>query len=270
MTRFEDEGGDVGAEPVLLQRLLPAVVASEEGRWPGVTFELAMPGGLPTVIADPTYVEQVVRNLLSNAAKYGGAGTDGPRRGRGRRRRGRSSGSSTTGPGFPPDEADQLFELFFRSAETPRTAAGAGIGLFVCARLIRAMGGRIWARNRPEGGAEFGFALRVMDEDADDRRVASDPAPPAGDGRGSPPTSTTIAADDDEEVRRLVEERQLEVHAHDAGQDDRRQGDRRHERQRPSSRRSSAATPGRGRGRTSRRAARGRSRRRRSPARAAG
>jgi signal transduction histidine kinase len=69
------------------------------------------------------------------------------------------------GPGFPPEEADQLFELYFRSARTARTAAGAGIGLFVCARLIRAMGGRIWATNRPEGGSEFGFSLRVMVED---------------------------------------------------------------------------------------------------------
>jgi K+-sensing histidine kinase KdpD len=37
--------------------------------------------------------------------------------------------------------------------------------LFVAARLVGAMGGRIWARPRPAGGAEFGFALRVMDED---------------------------------------------------------------------------------------------------------
>ncbi len=164
MTRFGDEGGDVGAEPVLLQRLLPSVLASEESRWPGVSFALDMPGGLPTVVADPTYVEQVVRNLLSNAAKYGGAGASV-----------RVTVESTpddvivrivdNGPGFPPEETDQLFELFFRSAETARSASGAGIGLFVCARLIRAMGGRIWARNAESGGAEFGFSLRVMDED---------------------------------------------------------------------------------------------------------
>jgi PAS domain S-box-containing protein len=165
MTRFGDEGGDVGAEPVLIQRLLPAVVVSEEARWPGVTFEVDVPGGLPTVIADPTYVEQVVRNLLSNAAKYGGPGASV---------RVGVEGTETEvivrivddGPGFPAGEADQLFELFFRSAETSRTASGAGIGLFVCARLIRAMGGRIWARNvSGGGGAEFGFALRVMAED---------------------------------------------------------------------------------------------------------
>ncbi len=164
MTRFGEESDDVGAEPVLLQRLLPGVLASESGRWPGVDFDSQIAPGLPTVIADPTYVEQVVRNLLSNAAKYGGPGAKVQAEvdAVGNEVRVRILDD---GPGFPPDEADRLFELFFRSAGTARAAAGAGIGLFVCARLIKAMGGRIWAANRPAGGAEFGFALRVMDED---------------------------------------------------------------------------------------------------------
>ena len=67
--------GEIGWEPVLLQRLVPRVVQSEEGRWPGVTFVPEVANTLPTVTADPTYVEQVIRNLLSNAAKYGGAGS---------------------------------------------------------------------------------------------------------------------------------------------------------------------------------------------------
>ena len=165
LTRFgEQDEAEIGKEPVLLQRILPAVLRSEEARWPGVSFELSVPGGVPTVVADPTYVEQVVRNLLSNAAKYGGQSA------RVRAVVEPADGEVLvrildTGPGFPPDEADRLFELFFRSPSTAATAGGAGIGLFVSSRLIRAMGGRIWARSRPEGGAEFGFSLRVMDEE---------------------------------------------------------------------------------------------------------
>ncbi len=68
------------------------------------------------------------------------------------------------GPGFPEAETSRLFELFYRSPGTAASASGAGIGLFVCARLIAAMGGRIWAAPRPDGGAEFGFALTVLDE----------------------------------------------------------------------------------------------------------
>ena len=75
LNRFGEGRGEIGWEPVLLQRLVPRVVQSEEGRWPGVTFVVEMAPGLPTVTADPTYVEQVIRNLLSNAAKYGGTGS---------------------------------------------------------------------------------------------------------------------------------------------------------------------------------------------------
>jgi len=69
------------------------------------------------------------------------------------------------GPGFPEADADRLFQLYYRSPMLARKVSGSGIGLFVCSRLIEAMGGRVWARNRIEGGAEFGFALRAMDEE---------------------------------------------------------------------------------------------------------
>jgi PAS domain S-box-containing protein len=164
LTRFGEEEAEIGDEPVLLQRLLPSVVRSEEVRWPGVSFRLRVGSGLPTVVADATYVEQVVRNLLSNAAKYGGpeSHVDAVVE---------AAGAEVLvrilddGPGFPPGEADRLFDLYYRSPSTAGVASGAGIGLFVCARLIRAMGGRIWATSRPDGGAEFGFSLRVMAED---------------------------------------------------------------------------------------------------------
>jgi PAS domain S-box-containing protein len=163
LNRFGEDAGDVGWEPVLLQRLLPRVVESEQGRWPGVTFRLGIASGLATVIADPTYIEQVVRNLLSNAAKYGGAGSTVTLAA--------EPGDGEVlvkvlddGPGFPTEETSRLFELFYRSPGTAGSASGAGIGLFVCARLVGAMGGRIWAAPRPNGGAEFGFALLELEE----------------------------------------------------------------------------------------------------------
>jgi signal transduction histidine kinase len=45
--------------------------------------------------------------------------------------------------------------------------SGSGIGLFICASLVQAMGGRIWAQRRPEGGSEFGFTLHVLEADDD-------------------------------------------------------------------------------------------------------
>lgn len=164
LTRFGEGALDIGSEPVLLQRVLPAVVRSEEGRWPGGRFELAFEPDLPPVSGDATYVEQVVRNLLANAMKYGGpdalatiTATE-------------AAGEVQVrvldnGPGFPEEEAERLFQLYYRSPEVARKISGSGIGLFVCSRLIQAMGGRVWARNLPAGGAEFGFALRAMAEE---------------------------------------------------------------------------------------------------------
>jgi PAS domain S-box-containing protein len=166
LTRFGEGAVEIGNEPVLLQRVLPAVVRSEQGRWPGRTVELDLPLDLPPVAGETTYVEQVVRNLLANAMKYGGPSAavriEALEAESGKEVEVRVLDS---GPGFPEAEADRLFELYYRSPTMARKVSGSGIGLFVCARLIGAMGGRVWAANRPTGGAEFGFALRVMPAD---------------------------------------------------------------------------------------------------------
>ncbi len=164
LNRFGDATGEVAFEPVLLQRLLPRVIESEQARWPGVTFRLDLDADLPVVLADATYVEQVCRNLLSNAAKYGGTGVT-------------VEVTATTdaehdvivtvlddGPGFPPDDADRLFDLFYRASTAAAIVSGAGIGLFVCALLVSAMRGRIWASARPGGGSAFAIALQILGE----------------------------------------------------------------------------------------------------------
>jgi K+-sensing histidine kinase KdpD len=150
-------------DPVLLQRVAERVVRSERDRWPAVTFETKT-GPAPTARGDETYVEQVLRNLLSNAAKYSPTNStvtisvDET-----------SEGVRTRvldeGKGVDPAESGRLFELYYRSPATSTTVSGAGIGLFVCRALIEAMGGRIWASNRAEGGAEFGFVLARHEED---------------------------------------------------------------------------------------------------------
>jgi signal transduction histidine kinase len=68
------------------------------------------------------------------------------------------------GIGLGAEDAERLFELFYRSEQATRKAAGAGIGLFVCRQLVEAMGGRVWGVGLPEGGAEFGFALPIHEE----------------------------------------------------------------------------------------------------------
>jgi two-component system sensor histidine kinase KdpD len=164
LTRFGEGALEIGSEPVLLQRVLPAVVRSEQGRWPGGTFILDLEADLPPVSGDATYVEQIVRNLLANAMKYGEPASVATITAA------EDQGEvivrvADEGPGFDEEEVEQLFELYYRSPAMARKVSGSGIGLFVCARLIDAMDGRIWARNRPERGAEFGFSLRAMAEE---------------------------------------------------------------------------------------------------------
>jgi PAS domain S-box-containing protein len=163
LSRVEREGLAIEREPILLQRLLPRVVSAEAARWPAADFKLDMRAGLAPAAAEEIYVEQVVRNLLTNAAKYGGDSVVV-------RAEATENGMigvtvSDEGPGFREGEENRLFEIFYRSPSATRRASGAGIGLFVSQQLIRAMGGRIWAANRPEGGAEFGFELPVFGAD---------------------------------------------------------------------------------------------------------
>ena len=67
------------------------------------------------------------------------------------------------GPGLDAETADRLFDLYYRAPAAAVKAPGAGIGLFVCRRIVTALGGQIWARQRASGGAEFGFSLPAYD-----------------------------------------------------------------------------------------------------------
>jgi two-component system sensor histidine kinase KdpD len=160
------EGGrlEVETEPVNLRRLLSHVARREAERFPTLDLKLDVEAGLPVVSGETTYIEQIVHNMLDNAVKYTPPGT------------GVTVDAATDdnevlvrviddGPGISADSADRLFELFYRDTANVRTATGSGIGLFICASLVRAMGGRIWASRRAEGGSEFGFSLPVIHVD---------------------------------------------------------------------------------------------------------
>jgi PAS domain S-box-containing protein len=163
MTRVERGMVEIGAEPVLIQHLLARIITRSPGRWGGARISLLVGDRLPAVSGDSTYIEQIVRNLLTNALRYG---------------RGRELGLEVRafeeegnvvvrvldrGAGLGGEDPEKLFDLFYRSASARAIPGGAGIGLFVSRHLVEAMGGRIWATERPEGGAEFGFALPVME-----------------------------------------------------------------------------------------------------------
>ena len=165
----------VDTEPLELRRLLERIVAAESAELPSIDIDTEIEPDLPIVAGEATYVEQIVRNLLGNAAKYTPPGTRVTVAGR-------QVDDEVAilvlddGPGIPEGSIDRLFELFYRDPTSARAVAGSGIGLFVCSSLATAMGGRIWARRRPEGGSEFGFSMRTLPSDEDHATTAAAPA----------------------------------------------------------------------------------------------
>lgn len=153
-----DEGVDVGQEPALLQHLVPTVINRD---WPdgeGPPIRVEADAGLPPVNGDEISIQQVVHNLVSNAAKYSPTGSEIEVK----VERGDDEVLVRVldrGRGLSAAEASRVFEPFYRSEAAKRMAGGAGIGLFVCRRLVEAMGGRIWAEPREGGGSIFAFAL---------------------------------------------------------------------------------------------------------------
>ena len=167
LSRAERGSLEISDEPVLVQRVVDRVARDIQRRQPALVIDIDLADDLPPVRGEPTYVEQVLRNLVGNAAKYGPA--SGPIW---------IVGSVVddrvevrvldSGPGIQDDDLGRVFELFYRSRETASRVSGAGIGLFVGRQLVELMGGHIWCQSRSVGGAEFGFSLPAEPSDGPD------------------------------------------------------------------------------------------------------
>jgi len=150
---------DVVVEPVLVQRILPRVIASHQERFAEREVITEMGPDLRAVCAQETYLEQILVNLIGNAEKYAPPGTPITVVAR-------PGGDHVAvavmdrGDGVAPDEFDKIFRPFFRS-ERSTNVPGAGLGLAVCQRLVEVQGGQIWAQPREGGGTEFWFTLPV-------------------------------------------------------------------------------------------------------------
>lgn len=117
-------------------------------------------GGLPEVEADPTMLEQVMLNLLRNAAE---AMVDTPIEQRritvsvGRQGDHLQVRVADRGPGVPPEVAEKLFTPFFTTKRE-----GMGMGLSICRSIIEFHHGQLSVENVPSGGAAFIFILPIQ------------------------------------------------------------------------------------------------------------
>lgn len=117
---------------------------------------VSLPAGV-RLQADPKRVQQVVRNLLENARKYGGDQV---------LVEGFAHGDqyvlvvSDNGPGVPDAAINTVFEHFEQlSKGDSRSSSGIGLGLPIARRLARAMGGDVWYERRFPTGSRFCFSL---------------------------------------------------------------------------------------------------------------
>jgi two-component system, OmpR family, sensor histidine kinase KdpD len=156
MTRLEAGGLTVVKDWHPLEEVVGAALGRLAKQLQGREVTTRIPKDLPLVPIDDVLIEQVLINLLDNAVKHTPDGTqievaawvDG--------------GAVTVevtdrGPGLATGEEQRVFEKFYRGH--PATARGAGLGLAICQGFVKAHEGRIWAENRPGGGATFRFTI---------------------------------------------------------------------------------------------------------------
>ncbi len=116
-----------------------------------------VPDDMPPVLIDPVEIDQVVANLVENAAKYSPPG------GEIRVTAHVDDGTfdvtvDDDGPGIPEEALPRLFEPFYRASAT-RAIRGSGLGLAVARGLVAAHGGHVWASNLDGHGTRFAFSI---------------------------------------------------------------------------------------------------------------
>jgi PAS domain S-box-containing protein len=122
-----------------------------------VEIETDLDPSIPMISGDRVQLQQVLLNLVVNAAE---AVSDGPHSVQRIHLRTRATDAGVEmavrdrGPGIDPGKLEDIWEPFFTTKH-----AGMGMGLSVSSSIIRAHGGRIWAENNADGGATFAFEL---------------------------------------------------------------------------------------------------------------
>lgn len=145
--------------------LLSKVSNSSRGMFahkPEVELTFRMSGVLPRVFIDPDRLEQVLLNILSNAAKFTEAGQVeiSARPALGGRLR---ISVRDTGSGIPAGDLETIFDKFHqveRSDTLQSSAKGTGLGLAISRQIVEHYKGKIWVESEPGKGSTFHVELQ--------------------------------------------------------------------------------------------------------------
>ena len=165
VTRIDSGKVKILKTPTVLEELIDSVILKFKKRYPSQNVELDLPEELVLIPMDAILIEQVIVNILENAVHHAKGFT-------------RLSlrvfliGNkaifeiSDDGCGIDKDRLDTIFSGYSDTAEAPSDThkRNAGIGLSVCATIVRAHGGSITAENSKSGGAVFRFLLSTQED----------------------------------------------------------------------------------------------------------
>jgi signal transduction histidine kinase len=154
--RTEDTLEPVAIEAVLKEVLFTLAPAVQESK-----AEISY-GPLPTVLAHPTQIRQLLQNLLGNALKFRGAQPLRVYVSAKPQDQGWVFAIQDNGIGLDLQYAERIFVLFQR-LHGVGTYPGTGIGLALCKKIVERHGGRIWVESQPGHGATFFFSLPQAD-----------------------------------------------------------------------------------------------------------
>jgi signal transduction histidine kinase len=161
----EREGFEIETRPLPLEKLLADAEAYARTLPADQPFRQVREDGPEAeklVMADPERIGQVLRNLLSNAAKYSPEGTPIELRVFGKKGGVRLE-VADRGPGIHPEDVTRIFEKFGRGRDMEgRKTPGVGLGLYLSRRIVRGHGSELTVQTRPGGGSVFGFELATV------------------------------------------------------------------------------------------------------------
>ena len=161
VTRVDADSVRLSKKSTVLEELIDTLLVKFHKHYPQQRVQIQIPEEFVSIPMDPVLIEQVLMNLLENAVFH-------------------AVGMQNLwltvhldhgkaiflvaddGCGIPEQRLRQLFTGYLDSkAPTDAGRSNMGIGLSVCSAIIKAHGGEITAENRPQGGAQFRFALEM-------------------------------------------------------------------------------------------------------------
>ncbi len=159
VTRFSQDAPSIKKTPEMAEEVLAQAVSHVRHRFPGQAIQSQAPQELLIVPMEATLIQQALINLMENAIYHSGAA--GPIAVEVARCGDQAIFTVRDhGKGIDPARVERLFDGHIAQEEPPGdTRRGMGLGLSICASIVRAHGGSISAHNAPDGGAVFRFCL---------------------------------------------------------------------------------------------------------------